>query len=109
MHNPPLLIDDVPAQVDFLLACPGWPLVVQLLVDSEAIQIACIRRDPLAPTATAAAVKLAHIEDLRSLFRSIVPKKHGDPFDVTQRPSKSGDGSRDRPPVPDAEPDEYQL
>ena len=109
MHNPPLLADDVPVMIESLLACPGWPLVAQLFADSETIQVSSIRRDPLAPTATAAAVKLAHIEELRTLFCSRVPKKYGDPFDVAQRPSKSGDGSGDRPPVPDAEPDEYQL
>jgi hypothetical protein len=106
MHEPQLTTEQS-AQVASLLTCDGWPLIVTLFADSEFMQLEAIRSDPLAPEAQAAAVKLAHIEELRGLIRSITPSFIGDPFDGT-RLSRTGDGP-ETGPDPDPPTDDYDL
>jgi len=108
MHEP-ALTNEQNAQVASLLTCDGWPLIVTLFADSEFMQLEAIRSDPLAPEAQAAAVKLAHIEELRGLIRSITPSFIGDPFDGTRIRSNSGDGPETRSVPDDPQPDDYDL
>jgi hypothetical protein len=81
----------VTALVANLLASDGFSLVIDLLADSERSQLTVLRALPLGDAAKAAAVKLAHIEELRNAFRSVTPDEYGDPFDVRERPSRPPD------------------
>ena len=101
------LTEEQTAQVASLLTCEGWPLIVTLFGDSEFHQLEILRAAPMSEQATAASVKLAHIEELRALIRSITPEYIGDPFDGPQSP-RTGHGPgpelRDDPPE-----DDYDL
>jgi hypothetical protein len=92
-----------------LLTCEGWPLVVRLFADAEWDAIQIIRTDPQGPPAQAAAVKLAHIEELRSMVRSVTPEHIGDPFDVAKRPDEARYGSGPEPDELELEPDDYEI
>jgi hypothetical protein len=101
MHDEtPELDPETSTLVASLVTAEGWPLINRLFADSEFYQLQKLRAAPLDPQAQAAAVKLAHIEELRDMFRSITPPEFGDPFDVVQRLDEAGHG-----PDPDPEPD----
>lgn len=94
------------AQMVQLVGSEGWPVVVELFISSERTQIQVMRADPLSPESQAAAVKLAHIEELRNALRSATPTECGDPFDVAKRPSEAWNG---RDPGPEPDEDDYDL
>lgn len=104
MHDP--VPERLAAQVSILVGSEGWPLIPWLLADSEEANLRVIRSAPLSPEAKAAAVKLAHIEELRTLFRSVATHLDKDPFDVAERPDPAWYGQG---PGREPEPDDYEL
>lgn len=107
MHEPQDSPSPLESALSILVRCEAWPLIPNLLELSEEAALEVIRGDPLSEEARAAAVQLAHIEKLRSVFRAQTPDYLGDPFDVTQRPCPTWYGSPEEYGTDDD--DEYEL